>query len=108
MKIDIIIPLYKPGKELFSLLDRLNQQTVSVQKIILMNTEQKYFEQLVYGTKSLDKYKNVKVYHLSKREFDHAGPLPLFERQYAAEGEEFAQIEVHPVAFAIYILSPKS
>lgn len=71
MKIDIIIPLYKPGKELFSLLDRLNQQTVPVQKIILMNTEQKYFEQLVYGTKLLDKYKNVTVYHLSKREFDH-------------------------------------
>ena len=71
MNIDVIIPLYKPGKELFELLDRLQKQSVPVQNIILMNTEEKYFEQLVYGTKFSDKYKNVKVYHLSKREFDH-------------------------------------
>lgn len=71
MKIDVIIPLYKPGKELFTLLDKLQEQTVSVQNIILMNTEEKYFEQLTYGTKFYDKYKNVKIYHLSKKEFDH-------------------------------------
>uniref|UniRef100_UPI0040575825 glycosyltransferase family 2 protein n=1 Tax=Acetatifactor sp. TaxID=1872090 RepID=UPI0040575825 len=71
MKIDVIIPLYKPGKELFMLLDALNNQTVSIENIILMNTEEKYFEQLVYGTHFADRYKNVKVFHLSKREFDH-------------------------------------
>lgn len=71
MSVDVIIPIYKPGKELFELLDRLHEQTVPVQNIILMNTEEKYFEQLVYGTKFPDRYKNVKVYHLSKREFDH-------------------------------------
>lgn len=71
MSIDVIIPLYKPGKELFELLDRLNSQTLPVQNIILMNTEEKYFEKLVYGTRFSDLYKNVKVYHLSKREFDH-------------------------------------
>lgn len=71
MKIDVIIPLYKPGKELFTLLDALNKQTVSVQNLILMNTEEKYFDRLVYGTDFPDRYKNVKVYHFSKREFDH-------------------------------------
>lgn len=71
MNIDVIIPLYKPGKELFELLDRLNSQTLPVQNIILMNTEEKYFEKLVYGSRFSDSYKNVKVYHLSKREFDH-------------------------------------
>ena len=71
MNIDVIIPLYKPGKELCSLLDGLNRQTLPVRNIILMNTEEKYFERLVYGTEFLDKYRNVKVYHLSKREFDH-------------------------------------
>lgn len=71
MKIDVIIPLYKPGKDLFGLLDFINRQTVSVQNIILMNTEQKYFEQLVYGKNFLNRYRNVKVFHLSKREFDH-------------------------------------
>ncbi|MBE5883456.1 MAG: glycosyltransferase family 2 protein [Lachnospiraceae bacterium] len=71
MNIDVIIPLYKPGKELFQLLDSLNEQSVPIQNIILMNTEEKYFQQLVYGSKFSEKYKNVKVYHLSKREFDH-------------------------------------
>lgn len=71
MNIDVIIPLYKPGKELYTLLDRLQKQSVPVQNIILMNTEEKYFEQLVYGSRALDQYKNVKVFHLSKREFDH-------------------------------------
>ena len=71
MTIDIIIPLYKPGKELFALLDRLQDQSVQAENIILVNTEEKYFTQLIYGTRFFDKYKNVKVYHLSKKEFDH-------------------------------------
>ena len=73
MKIDVIIPIYKPGQELFALLDRLRNQTVPIQNIILMNTEEKYFDELVYGTRFSEKYKNVRVYHLSKREFDHGG-----------------------------------
>ena len=38
LKIDVIIPVYKPGRELFELLDRLKKQTEPVQKVILMNT----------------------------------------------------------------------
>lgn len=71
MGVDIIIPLYKPGKELFDLLDRLRAQTVQAGSIILVNTEEKNFEQLIYGTRFSEKYKNVKIYHVSKREFDH-------------------------------------
>lgn len=55
------------------LLDALEAQTLAVNRIILMNTEEKYFEQLVYGTKFTATYSNVEVYHLSKREFDHGG-----------------------------------
>lgn len=73
MKIDVIIPVYKPGKELFKLLDRLKMQTVKVQNIILMNTEEKYFTQMVSGINFKGKYPNVKVYHLTRREFDHGG-----------------------------------
>ena len=73
MKIDVIIPLYKPGRELFQLLDRLKAQTIPVQKVILMNTEEKYFEELVYGTKFSKEYPNTEIHHLSKREFDHGG-----------------------------------
>lgn len=73
MEIDIIIPLYKPGKELFTLLDKLENQTVPVNKIILLNTEEKYFTALTYGTDFVKRYRNVEVFHLSKREFDHGG-----------------------------------
>lgn len=70
-KVDIIIPVYKPDKSFFTLIDRLEKQTVSVHKIILMNTEQKYFDRLIYGTSFLEKYRNVYVNHLSKLEFNH-------------------------------------
>lgn len=73
MKVDVIIPVYKPGKELFALLDALEAQTLAVNRIILMNTEEKYFEQLIYGTRFTAIYSNVEVYHLSRREFDHGG-----------------------------------
>ncbi len=70
--VDVIIPLYKPGKELFDLLEKLAGQTVTVQRVILMNTEEKYFTKLTYGTDFDERFKHlVSVYHLSKREFDH-------------------------------------
>lgn len=71
MEIDVIIPVYKPGKELFALLDKLETQTLPVKNIILMNTEEKYFQQLIYGTDFAHRYKNVKVYHVSQKEFNH-------------------------------------
>lgn len=69
--VDVVIPTYKPDKKLIQLLDMLAVQTKKPQKIILMNTEEKFFERLVYGTNFNKKYKNVLVYHHSKKEFDH-------------------------------------
>ncbi len=71
MKIDVIIPTYKPGPGLLELIERLQEQTVPPQKIILMNTEEKYFQKLVYGTRFPENHKKVEVNHISKREFDH-------------------------------------
>lgn len=71
MKVDVIIPVYKPDTSFFELLDKLKRQSYEIHQIILMNTEEKYFEKLIYGTSFVEKYRNVKVYHLSKREFDH-------------------------------------
>lgn len=73
MKIDVIIPTYRPGKELFALIDDLEAQTCPPERIILVNTEEKYFHELVYGTKFELQHKNVQVYHVSRREFDHGG-----------------------------------
>ena len=73
MKIDVIIPLYKPGKELLTLLEMLHKQTLPPHQIILMNTEEKYLEALMMGSGRITNFPDVKVYHLSKREFDHGG-----------------------------------
>ncbi|MCM1143463.1 MAG: glycosyltransferase family 2 protein [Blautia sp.] len=70
-KVDVIIPTYKPDKKFLQLIEKLEHQTVPIQKIIIMNTEQKYFDRLIYGTSFSEKYKNILVKHLSKREFDH-------------------------------------
>ena len=50
MKIDVIIPVYKPEKRFLELISRLEKQTLKPNRIIIMNTEEKYFEALLYGT----------------------------------------------------------
>ncbi|MBP5281720.1 MAG: glycosyltransferase family 2 protein [Lachnospiraceae bacterium] len=70
-KIDVIIPTYRPGEELFELLDAIKGQSIHVNRIILMNTEKSFFKSL---TKEMDfekEYPGVEVYHLSKKQFDH-------------------------------------
>ncbi len=71
--VDIILPTFKPTRELFDLIELLESQTYPIHKIIIMNTEEKYFERLFHGTKILKVYHNIEVHHLSAREFDHAG-----------------------------------
>lgn len=73
-KIDVIIPTYKPDQSFFELIDKLCRQTMEVHEIIVMNTEEKYFDKLMYESRIALKFKDkVKVCHLSKLEFDHGG-----------------------------------
>jgi rhamnosyltransferase len=69
--VDVILLTYKPGKKVFEIIKSLEGQTHPVRKIIIMNTEEGYFEELFYGTGFLEKYKNIEVHHLSSKEFDH-------------------------------------
>ncbi len=70
-KVDVIIPVYKPDGKFLALIEKLEQQSVPVNRIIVMNTEQKYFDRLIYGTSFQKDHRNITVKHLSKREFDH-------------------------------------
>ena len=70
-KIDIIIPVYKPDQKFLALVDKLEHQTVAVNKIIIMNTERQYFDRLVKGTSFFEKYQDVCVINLKKEDFDH-------------------------------------
>lgn len=76
--VDVVIPVYKPGKELFLLLDRLLAQTVPVNHIWLANTEKLFFDRLVQGTSFWEKYGSVvSVFHVTRKEFDHGGTRHL-------------------------------
>ncbi len=73
MKIDVIIPIYKPDERLFALLDRLGEQSLPVHKIILMNTGREHFAKLTEEGELARRYPGVEVRHLEKRDFDHGG-----------------------------------
>ena len=73
MTVDVIIPTYKPDQEYFTLIERLQKQTVPVRRIIVINTEEKYFDRLVYGRKYEKENKNIILKHISAHEFDHGG-----------------------------------
>ena len=70
--VDVIIPVYKPDRGFLTMIEKLQAQTVPVNHIIVMNTEQKYLDRLLYGTTlERENHNNITVRHLSKREFDH-------------------------------------
>ena len=43
-KADVIIPTFKPGDKMEKLLRRLLEQSVPVNRVIIMNTEEKYWD----------------------------------------------------------------
>lgn len=73
IRTDVIIPIYKPGRELFALLDRLKEQTMPIHKIILMNTGREHFDSLIKEEEFAKRYPDAEVHHLEKADFDHGG-----------------------------------
>ena len=73
--IDIIIPTYKPDNAFLRLIDDLETQALRPSHIIIMNTEKKYWDDLISSTREnpLEKYGNIKLKHVTKAEFDHGG-----------------------------------
>lgn len=69
--VDVIIPTYKPDKRFLELMNCLDRQSYPIQRIIIVNTEEKYYNQLTYGTNFLEKHRGISIYHISKKEFDH-------------------------------------
>ena len=66
--VDVIIPAYHPGIEFARLIKRLEKQTVSIHRIIVMNTEESMWN------KEWEKLSDaMEVHHLTKEEFDHGG-----------------------------------
>ena len=66
--IDVIIPTYHPGNEFSKLIDRLMKQTCPIHQIIIMNTEEAFWD-----SKWNEDYPFLEVHHIQKSEFDHGG-----------------------------------
>lgn len=66
--VDVIIPVYKPDYKLKELLISLQNQEYPVHKIIIINTDKRYFKDSEYT-----RINNLTVRHIEKSEFDHGG-----------------------------------
>lgn len=68
MKIDVIIPTYRPGAEFPELIRKLQEQEYPIHKIIVINTESGAFpEQLD------DSRYPIEINHIRPEDFDHGG-----------------------------------
>ena len=66
MSVTVIIPTYKPGDKFLRLMEGLKKQTLPPDKILIMNTEKKFWKDSV-----LRGMEQAEVIHISKEEFDH-------------------------------------
>ena len=68
MKIDVIIPTYRPDNKLDRNLSMLKKQTIQPDKILLVNTEESLFHSKVFPT-----LPQGEIIHISMKDFDHGG-----------------------------------
>lgn len=73
--VSVIIPTYRPGRDLQELLRRLVKQTYRAERILIVNTEDAYFP-----LKQEEMPANVRVLHIDKASFDHGGTRDLAAR----------------------------
>ena len=71
MKIDVIIPVYRPTEYLMSLFLMMDRQTVRPERVIVINTEQKYWDAFFEGYDLLARYPFIELHHIDKKEFNH-------------------------------------
>ena len=77
IKVDVIIPAYHPGKEFSTLIERLTKQTFPIHRIIVMNTEETYWNKFMASGKVDDylEYKGIQICHSVMEHYaDHQMP----------------------------------
>lgn len=79
MQFDLIIPAYRPDEKLEQLVGRVVRQTVKPGRIIVVNTEEKYWKPLEHQPENLE------LLHISKEEFDHGGTRRMAAGRSGAE-----------------------
>jgi rhamnosyltransferase len=77
--VDVVIPVYKPDRKFQMILDRLAVQDYPVSRIIIINTDEKYYPK---GIRQPD---NMELIHIRKEEFDHGTTRNLGARMSDAD-----------------------
>lgn len=66
MSVTVIVPAYRPGEKFSRLMESLKEQTVRPDRVIIMNTEKKFWQDsMIAGVEGAE------VFHISKDAFDH-------------------------------------
>lgn len=91
MKVDAVIPAYKPGHDLRELVEKLLDQTVRLGRIIIINTDREYFDEKEYLIAPA-----VEVVHITRHEFDHAGTRNMGLRMSDADYVLFMTMDAIP------------
>lgn len=71
VKVDVIIPTFHPKARFLALMEQLEKQVLSVNRIVIVNTEKKAFEALMDCDTFLKKHPKAMLFHISQDEFDH-------------------------------------
>jgi len=71
-KIDIIIPTYKPDERFIRLLELIARQTYPVNRVLVINTERKYYDEFMLTHRNPIPDTVFDVIHISYSDFDHA------------------------------------
>ncbi len=71
LRLDVIIPVYKPDGKFDRLLAMLGRQTHPVHRIIVINTEESFWN------RQYEEIPNLEVHHVTSREYDHGGTRNL-------------------------------
>ncbi|MCR5509885.1 MAG: glycosyltransferase [Lachnospiraceae bacterium] len=72
--IDVIIPTYRPDERLIRCLELLGAQTVAPSRIHIVNTEQRFFDELMENRVIPASVRDItEITHISAEKFDHGG-----------------------------------
>lgn len=71
---DAIIPSYRPGEKFYRLLAMLKKQRLPLGKIIVVNTERRFFDEERAREAAGER---LELHHIEKRDFDHGGSRNL-------------------------------
>lgn len=91
MKVDAVIPAYKPEHDLRELVEKLLDQTVRLGRIIIINTDREFFDEKEYLIAPA-----VEVVHITRHEFDHAGTRDMGLRMSDADYVLFMTMDAIP------------